>query len=103
MINSQQPDREKIIDFINQVMPDYDRIELRAVYPVTADGKKRTDSGVFDRAHLNELANAAIKLNSSAAIYVNLNPIKDEFIGPAINSIKSYAKGLFTNDDAAKR
>ncbi len=103
MINSQQYDREKIISFINQVMPDYDRIELRAVYPVTAEGKKRTDSGVFDRAHLAELANAAIRLNSSAAIYVNLNPIKAEFIGPATNSIKEYAKGLFTNGDAAKR
>ncbi len=103
MINSQQPNCEKIISFINQVMPDYSRIELRAVYPPTADGRKRTDSGVFDRAHLAELANAAIRLNSSAAIYVNLNPIKDEFIGPANNSIKAYAKGLFTNDDAAKR
>lgn len=95
--------REKIIGSLTQIMSDYDRIELRAVYSVTTEGKRRTDSGVFDRAHLNELANEAIRLNSSAAVYINLNPIKPEFIGPATNSIKAFAKGLFGNDDASKR
>jgi hypothetical protein len=103
MNNSLLSNPEKIISAINQVIPDYDRVELRAVYPVTIDGKKRTDSGVFDRAHLTELATEAIRLNSSAAVYINLNPIKPEFVGPATNSIKAFAKGLFSNDDAAKR
>jgi hypothetical protein len=98
-----QPNHQKIIDAINQVIPEYDRIELRAVYPVTKEGKKRTDSGVFDRDHITELANQAVRLNSAAAIYINLNPIKPEFIGPATNTIKPFAKGLFTNDDASKR
>ena len=96
-----QPNHQKIIDSINQVIPEYDRIELRAVYPVTKEGKKRTDSGVFDRDHITELANQAVRLNSAAAIYINLIPIKPEFIGPATNRIKSFAKGLFTNDDAS--
>jgi hypothetical protein len=102
--NELQADPQDILRAIDTVWAGYERLEVRAIHPSTdSKTKGKTEAGLFDRAHLSELVDFAVKRSGKAAIYVTLNPINPDFNHPAPNCVKAYLKGLVGNGDIATR
>jgi hypothetical protein len=95
-----QPSRAEIHRALTLLWPERDRIELRIIHKKpNASGKKPIDSGLFDREHIPALIDAALKSNSLGAVYVNINPIKQNYTPPSLNNLKRGATGLVGNND----
>jgi len=103
-LNGHQADPHEIHRAINTVWAGYDRLEVRAIHPST-DPKRRgkTEAGLFNRERFSELVDFAVKRSAQCAVYLTLNPIKQDFIHPAPNRIQSNLKGLVGNSDIAAR
>ena len=95
-----QPSRVEIHRALTLLWPERDRIELRVIHnKLNATGKKPIDSGLFDREHIPDLIDAAVKSNSLGAVYLNINPIKKSYVPPSLNELKRGAVGLVGNSD----
>jgi hypothetical protein len=95
-----KPSRVEIHRALTLLWPERDRIELRIIHnKPNASGKKPIDSGLFDREHIPDLIDAAVKSNSLGAVYVNINPIKQSYAPPSLNILKRGAMGLVGNGD----
>ena len=95
-----QPSRVEIHRALTLLWSERDRIELRIIHnKPNAAGKKPIDSGLFDREHIPDLIDAAVKSNSLGAVYVNINPIKQSYAPPSLNILKRGAMGLVGNGD----
>jgi len=99
-----QADPQELRRAIDTVWAGYDRLEVRAIHPST-DPKRRgkTEAGLFNRERFSELVDFAVKRSAQCAVYLTLNPIKQDLIHPAPNRIQSNLKGLVGNSDIAAR
>jgi hypothetical protein len=97
-------DPQEIFRAIDTVWEGHDRLEVRAIHP-SSDPKRggKTEAGLFDRDHLSELVDFAVRRSGQCAVYLTLNPIKPDFTHPAMNRVGAYLKGLVGNGDIAAR
>jgi hypothetical protein len=79
-----------------------DVIELRA--PKVNGRKNNTLSGYFDGDHLDDLARAALAIDTRAAgVYITLNPCDDSLLARCANRVQEYADLTTGDKDIARR
>jgi hypothetical protein len=104
MSNAPSPvasDRSAILDTVDALFPPDAIVELRALF---LKGKKRTDSGYFDGAHREALAEHAARLNTAgAAVYVPLNPINPQLLARYCNRMQDYADKTTSDAEVTAR
>jgi len=93
------PDKAAILAALAVMFTADDVIELRAFQK-----KKRIDSGYFDSAHWQALADSAEQLNTyGSTVCVTLNPVDPQLLGRYNNRIEAYAPSTTTDKQIVRR
>lgn len=100
-VQAAKPDRNESTRAIELLHGKHDRIELRVIHHVTANGgKPRSDVGIFDRGYVQELIDHAVTHNKTGTVCVNLNPISPEYVCRHVNELGRAYKGDALGDTA---
>lgn len=95
------PNKAAILAALGVLFDPADVVELRAL---TTKGRKRTDSGYFDAAHWDDLADYAMRLSETgAAVYVTLNPVDPQLLSRYSNRVEPFATCTTTDKQVMRR
>ncbi|WP_162243739.1 YfjI family protein [Ramlibacter sp. Leaf400] len=96
------PEAQEIRRAIDLLWGNRSRFELRLLHK--RQGRTFVDAGLFDRAHLGEMIALALERNAGGrAVYVNLNPIRNDHNHAAVNQLERSPTGLVGNSSIEKR
>ena len=95
------PNKAEILEMLGLLIDPADVVELRCL---TSKGRKRIDSGYFDYAHWNDLADYAIEMSQiGAAVYFTLNSVNPQLLSRHDNRLETNATSTTSDKDVTKR